>query len=349
MKVKWIASVLFSVVFCVSGVLADDSFVRKVPSEDGGQFQRSMPPDSGSSHKNDGVSVNGGGDDPDLNRRWLLAVGIRKFADTRIPALKYTANDARSFAEYFRNDGVPESRIRVLLDDEASRKNILSAIDDIKAGIGGDDSFFFFYSSHGAGDAEGNTYFVAFDTISDELSDTGVPMQGLRDIIKGIACKNVVMLVDTCHSGGTKALAPQDEKAYDQMVRAASKQTRIAILTSSRTHETSVESDQWGHGVFTYYLLEGIGGVADDFPKNGKVSVTELFDYVMVAVPRATNRAQHPSGKFSYNWPTEHELEVAVGRVMRGVKNAQGQGNASPQPDDSPPPVQSGGKWQTAF
>jgi hypothetical protein len=60
------------------------------------------------------------------------------------------------------------------------------------------------------------------------------------------------MLVDTCHSGGTKALAPQDEKDYDMMVRAAKKQTRVAILTSSRTHETSVESEQWGHGALTY-------------------------------------------------------------------------------------------------
>ncbi len=349
MKAKWLAWVLISVLAGVSGALADDSFVRRVPAEGDGQFRRAIPPDSGNPYqRNEGVSVHGG-DDPDLNGRWLLAVGIRKFADTRIPALRYTADDARSLADYFRNDGVPESQVRVLLDDDASRKNILAAIDDVKGGIGTEDSFFFFYSSHGAGDAEGNTYFVAFDTISDELSDTGIPMQHLRDVIKGIACKNVVMLVDTCHSGGTKALAPQDEKAYDQMVRAAGKQTRVAILTSSRTHETSVESEEWGHGAFTYFLLEGIGGVADDFPQNGKVSVTELFDYVMVAVPRATNRAQHPSGKFSYNWPTEHELEVAVGRVMRGAKDIQGQRKEDSRPGNAQPPAQSGGKWQTAF
>jgi uncharacterized caspase-like protein len=244
-----------------------------------------------------------------------MAVGICRFADTRIPKLKYCVADARSIVDYFRRDGVAPERVVFLADEDAGRQAILSALAAIAAKMSPDDTLIFFYSSHGAGDQNGTTYFITFDTVLDEMGTTALPMQTLKNILETIHCRNIVMLVDTCHSGGAKALERPDEKAFDKLVRTADRATRIAILTSSRTHETSVESEKWQHGAFTYYMLDGLAGACDNFPRDGRVSVTELFDYVMVAVPRATERAQHPSGKFSYNWPGKKEKAVKVGRV----------------------------------
>ncbi len=248
-------------------------------------------------------------------KRWVLAVGICKFADTRIPGLKYCVADARSVVDYFRADGVPEERTILLTNEDADRQAIIRALTGIAAKIGPDDRFFFFFSSHGAGDTAGNTYFITFDTVLDDLPTTALPMQEVKKAVKGINCRDVVLLIDTCHSGGAKALERPNEKALDKLLRTANRRTRVAIMTSSRTHESSIESEELGHGAFTYYLLKGLAGKSDNFPRDGKVSVTELFDYVMVAVPRATDRAQHPSAKFSYNWPGKKDKAVKVGRV----------------------------------
>ncbi|MEA1923897.1 MAG: caspase family protein, partial [Pseudomonadota bacterium] len=167
------------------------------------------------------------------SRRWIMAVGICKFADTRISPLTYCVADARSISGYFKTDGVPDNQIILLADESAKKDSVLSSLKRISEGIAPDDSLFFFYSSHGAGDSLGKTYFITFDTVIDDLATTALPMQELKNAVKEIKCRNIVMMIDTCHSGGAKSLGRQDEKAFDKLVRTADRGTRIAILTSS--------------------------------------------------------------------------------------------------------------------
>ena len=281
-------------------------------------------------------------------RRWIMAVGICKFADTRISQLTYCVDDARSISNYFRSDGVTDAQIIFLVDEDAKKSSIMDSLQSIAKKIAPDDTLFFFYSSHGAGDLAGKTYFITFDTVIDDLAATALPMQELKSAVEKIKCRDVVMMIDTCHSGGAKSLGRQDEKAFDKLVRTADRGTRVAILTSSRTHETSIESDEWKHGAFTYFMLNGLAGASDNFPKDGKVSVTELFDYVMVAVPRATDRAQHPSGKFSYNWPGKKEQDVKVGKVF-GDGSSAGNTGLGQIHGEKGQPGGSGEGWQNVI
>ena len=67
-------------------------------------------------------------------------------------------------------------------------------------------------------------------------------------------------------------------------------------MTSAMASESSVEGEQWGggHGVFTYFLLEGLHGRADRPPYDGVVTVGELFDFVGERVKEETQDRQHP-------------------------------------------------------
>ncbi len=313
---RWCCVILILACFVVSAaaVRAAENFV--VPGAPGGLKKPVRP-------RPDPAAKAG-----EAARRWVLAVGICKFSDTRIPQLKYCVADARGVVNYFRADGVPAERTSLLVNEDASRESIVRALNRVAGEIGPDDRFFFFYSSHGAGDAAGRTYFITFDTVLDDLAATAIPMSELKKAVKGINCRDVVLMIDTCHSGGAKALERPNEKALDNLLRTANRQTRVAILTSSRTHESSIEAEELGHGAFTYYMLKGLAGESDNFPRDGQVSVTELFDYVMVAVPRATDRAQHPSAKFSYNWPGKKAQAVRIGRV-----HGAGPPAAGPAPD----------------
>ena len=68
------------------------------------------------------------------------------------------------------------------------------------------------------------------------------------------------------------------------------------ILTASDANEVSVEKDELSHGVFTYYLLEGLRGKAD-LDGDGMITVDEIYRYVSEKVPQATGQDQHPVRK----------------------------------------------------
>ena len=79
------------------------------------------------------------------------------------------------------------------------------------------------------------------------------------------------------------------------MDRIAAGKGRI-IMTASGANEVSAEDDQLGHGVFTYYLVEGLKGKADA-DRDGFITVDEAYLYVSAKVPGATGQEQHPVKK----------------------------------------------------
>lgn len=68
------------------------------------------------------------------------------------------------------------------------------------------------------------------------------------------------------------------------------------ILTASDSNEVSVEKDELGHGVFTYYLLEALRGKGD-LDGDGLITLDEVYRYVSMKVPQATEQGQHPVKK----------------------------------------------------
>jgi helicase len=69
-----------------------------------------------------------------------------------------------------------------------------------------------------------------------------------------------------------------------------------AILTASRPAEVSLELPELGHGVFTYYLIQGLQGAAD-LNHDGIVSLQELYEYLEQQVTqkaRLVGGNQHP-------------------------------------------------------
>jgi len=70
--------------------------------------------------------------------------------------------------------------------------------------------------------------------------------------------------------------------------------SRRLMMTAANTNEFSLEDSKWGgHGVFTHYLLEALGGKGDR-DGDGIVTFTEVFDYVAGNVRTATDGRQNP-------------------------------------------------------
>jgi uncharacterized caspase-like protein len=58
-------------------------------------------------------------------------------------------------------------------------------------------------------------------------------------------------------------------------------------------NEFSYEADSVGHGLFTWYLVQGMMGLADQ-PSDNKVTIRELNSWVKNRVAAATKGKQNP-------------------------------------------------------
>ncbi|MFN2506771.1 MAG: caspase family protein, partial [Acidimicrobiales bacterium] len=162
-----------------------------------------------------------------------------------------------------------------------------------------------FLACHGGPDPRrpsGPLYLFTHDTDPKDVAGTALAMDEIdRSLRQLVQAERVVIIVDSCHSagvGGRRAAATAEatNQYLDAMARAKG---GVALLTSAEAAEASEEDERWGggHGVFTHFLLEGMRGAADGYrgPKDGIVSVGELFEYVRDRVQEATEGRQHPA------------------------------------------------------
>jgi uncharacterized caspase-like protein len=116
-----------------------------------------------------------------------------------------------------------------------------------------------------------------------------------------IAAKKVVVFSDACHSGAisvdfaTRGLGVTEQNLFNQYLADLAKAKEGTIVfTASAAGELSQEFEDLGHGVFTYYLLEGLRGRAD-LDNDYTITINELMSYVEDQVKRRTKNAQNPT------------------------------------------------------
>ena len=199
--------------------------------------------------------------------------------------------------------GVTDEDSLLLLDQDATTESVRHALFNFLTKPQEQDTVVIYIAGHGAPDPNDprNIYFLTADTKPDDMGATAFPMFELQDVFERILkAKRVITFADTCHSYGfTGARAGAGSKRANNLVnqylqRYASKGQR-AVITASDISESSFEGANWGdgHGVFTWFLLQGLQGKADA-NHDGVVTAGELFNYVRQAVPQATGGKQNP-------------------------------------------------------
>jgi hypothetical protein len=164
-----------------------------------------------------------------------------------------------------------------------------------------EDRVVIYFAGHGFISA-GRAYLAPYDLDPANIPGTGYPMETLGQVAGSrIKAKWKVLLTDACHSG---AITPDaDAQALNQSLLDMSRS--MFSLTASRDRERSFESKDWGsgHGIFTYYVVKGLEGEADE-SGDGIVTADELSNYVRRNVREATKGQQNPTsdrGSFDPN------------------------------------------------
>lgn len=242
--------------------------------------------------------------------RWAIIVGISKYRDARLN-LAWANRDAEKLYELIQTPaggGFEPERIELLIDKKATTAAVTKALRSFLKKPAREDVVLLYFACHGTPDLDrpNITYLLTHDTDPDDVSGTALPMREIDlSLRENLLAEKVVLIADTCHSAaignaGGRRDAGNDAGAINAYLEQVS-QARggVALLTSAESNETAWEGEQWGdgHGVFTHFLLRGLQGEADGYgrPRDGVVSVGELFDYVRDSVKRATDDQQHPA------------------------------------------------------
>lgn len=240
-------------------------------------------------------------------QRWAVIVGVSEYGNPAIKNLAYADRDAKAFAEFLKSSaggGFEEQRVKVLLNKEATLTNVKTALFNFLRQTVDKDLVVIYFAGHGAPEPANpnNNYLLCYDTDPRSLETTAFPMWDVNTALQRyIPSKRVVVFTDACHSGGissdiaTRGMSATDNNLINQYLTDLSKTKEgIIVFTASQAGEVSQELEKFGHGVFTYYLLEGMKGQAD-FNNDYTVTIGELMDYVEEKVKRQTSGNQHPT------------------------------------------------------
>jgi hypothetical protein len=245
---------------------------------------------------------------PSRRNVWALVVGINEYP--KLPRLKYAVNDAREFQRLLvEKNRVPAENVFLLLNAEATLGNLRSVLGtQLRSAASKDDMVIIFFAGHGATerdalspDGDGlEKYLLPWEADLKDLYSTAIPMREIAYILDRIQSERLIFIADACYSGasggrtvGTGGLRATISETF--LERLAGGRGKV-ILTASAVNEVSVEKNELQHGVFTYYLLEGLRGGAD-MDRDGMVTVDEAYRYVSKEVPQATGQEQHPVKK----------------------------------------------------
>jgi hypothetical protein len=239
---------------------------------------------------------------------WAVVVGINAYRNVR--PLSYAVEDARAFYRFLTvQDRVPAENVILLLDKDATLNRLRSVLGtQIKSRAGAQDMVVVFFAGHGAAekdafspDGDGlEKYLLPVDADPEDLYASALPMREVSHIFRRIRAERLVFIVDACYSGASggrtielPGIRAQISDAF--LDRLCTGKGRV-ILSASGANEVSAEKPEFGHGVFTYYLLQALEGAADS-DQDGQVTVDEVYRYVSARVPKATGQEQHPVRK----------------------------------------------------
>ncbi len=231
-------------------------------------------------------------------RRWSMFVGVNHYRDKHIPPLRFCVNDAQALHNLLVTSpysGYAAARAYLLLSDSsdestghtpATRRNILQHLQNLARQAQPEDMLLFYFAGHGQS-LDQEVYLVPADAEpNDMMPDTAVPLSRVKHILEASPARTKAIILDACYTGVAlrdltkRAIGAPDGEILERLLEESE---GLAILHSTARSDAAFEWAGMQHGVFTYYLLEGLRGAANE-RKDGRLTVTEIHRYVAAKV-----------------------------------------------------------------
>ena len=231
---------------------------------------------------------------------WAVIVGVASY--NHMPTLRFTDDDAYRVYAFLRSPkggALEGDQIKLLIDEDATYKNITKSMKETFKKAGPNDLIMLYFSGHGL---NGAFLPIDFDGFNNRLEHIQV-----KAILDQSPAKFKLCIADACHSGSLLAMRSGTVKGvlesyYETLSKA---KAGTALIMSSKSEETSLESKGLRQGVFSHYLIRGLEGEADSAQKDNVITIQELYDFVNTNVRLYSGNRQSPliEGDYDPNMP----------------------------------------------
>jgi len=226
------------------------------------------------------------------------------------------------------SEGVKGSDHVLLLTDSQVDQAVVDKIREFLSKASESDEVIVFCAGHGVLDDKLDYYFAGHDFDPERPAETGIKLDDLVEAVSSAKALRRLILLDTCHAGvvgerdeillaqmdtklptGVRAVAQRGMKVQQAADFSASDKRRfieemfslpgtirgVNIIGASAGAQFALESDQWNNGVFTASVIEGLRDKKADWNQDGRITVSELKNYLGQRVSELTAGAQKPS------------------------------------------------------
>ncbi len=217
-----------------------------------------------------------------------VIVGISNYQDPAIPDLRFADRDAEAFSEYLQSAAggvLSKENIKVLTNNKATNAQFTAALTWLMEESQEDDLAIIYFAGHGDVEVKMRSqpgFLLTWDTPGQSYMAGAFPLYYLQEVVTTLSVEikaRVLVISDACHAGnlaggnigGAGLTSLNLAKQFGNEVK----------IMSCQANELSMEGEQWGggRGVFSYYLVEGLYGLADA-NNDQQVSLFEMSRYL---------------------------------------------------------------------
>jgi tetratricopeptide (TPR) repeat protein len=229
------------------------------------------------------------------HRTFALIMGISTYKFIR--PLSYADSDAELFRDFLKSPGggkLSDENIFCLLNEEAKAANFwvkgMSWLrsKDLRQG----DRLYIYMAGHGDAINQDEYFFLTYDCNpagdkNNYIVTGSVQLYNLKSRIGAMSRKgvDVILIMDACRTnelpGGTDG-----QNILNSAISEKNAGEIIMLATGAGQESLEDASIGTGHGLFTYYLVDGLTGMADSkINPDNNITLSELKEYVDTNVP----------------------------------------------------------------
>ena len=193
---------------------------------------------------------------------FALIIGIQQYQPP-LKSLETPDHDAQEIAAVLRDQY--GFQIQLLLDKDATRINILTALDRYRNTLRTNDSLLIYYAGHGYNDHDADrAYWLPVDADSPD-SPNHISADDITAAVRALPSMHVLVVSDSCYSGDLMRDASEAARAegkpevIERMIRSRSRN-----LMTSGGDEPVADGGPDGHSVFAYAFLNALREERDE-------------------------------------------------------------------------------------
>jgi len=229
-----------------------------------------------------------------LPKLHVVAVGINKYSDPKL-TLGYSVPDAKSIVDRLQRSakGVfSDVVVHALYDADATRANIIAALRGL-TGVDENDVVVVYLAGHGIVVGDDWVFLPHEAKLQKKFEDYrkgAITAREMQDALVAAQAQRVLVMIDSCQSGATADTFERQQNFERRYIRNFSRIAGVTVIGASRRDQEAIELPSLGHGLFTYVVLKGLDGDADDAPRDGNVTAHEIVQYADLQIPGMSKR-----------------------------------------------------------